>query len=66
MLKKYKYYSINVNIINRKGRLFKVRAVINNKSVFNLIHPLLINWRKLPNKKYKKAIPIQNGEGGLY
>ena len=43
MLKEYKYYSISVNLINRKGRLFKVRAVINNKSTFNLIHPLLIN-----------------------
>jgi len=43
MLKEYKYYFINVNIINGKGRLFKVKIVINNKSVFNLIHPLLIN-----------------------
>jgi len=43
MLKEYKYYFINVNIIDRRGRLFKVRAVINSKSTFNLIHPLLIN-----------------------
>jgi len=43
MLKEYKYYSISVNVINEKGRLFKVRVVINNKSAFNLIYPLLIN-----------------------
>jgi len=43
MLKEYKYYSINVNLINGKGRLFKVKVVINNKSVFNLIHLLLVN-----------------------
>jgi len=66
MLKKYKYYSVNVNITDGKGRLFKVRVVINNGSASNLIYPLLINWRKLPNKKYKKVIPIWNGEGGLY
>jgi len=58
MLKEYKYYSININLINRKGRLFKVRVVINNGSTSNLVHPLLVNWRKLPNKEYKKAIPI--------
>ena len=43
MLKEYKYYSININIINGKGRPFKTRVVINNKSASNLIHPLLIN-----------------------
>jgi len=43
MLKEYKYYSVNVNLIDRKGRLFKVKAVINNKSAFNLIHLLLVN-----------------------
>jgi len=43
MLKKYKYYSISVNLTDGKGRLFKVRAVINSKSAFNLVHPLLIN-----------------------
>jgi len=43
MLKEYKYYSVNVNIIDGKGRLFKVKAVINNRSVSNLVHPLLIN-----------------------
>jgi len=43
MLKEYKYYSVNINLINRKGRPFRVKAVINNKSAFNLIHPLLIN-----------------------
>ena len=58
MLKKYKHYFISINLINGKGRPFKIRVVINNKSAFNLIHPLLINRRKLFNKKYKKAIPI--------
>jgi len=43
MFKKYKYYSISVNIIDRRGRLFKVRVVINNRSVFNLVYLLLIN-----------------------
>jgi len=43
MLKKYKYYFININIINGKGRLFKVKIVINNKSASNLVHPLLVN-----------------------
>ena len=43
MLKKYKYYSVNINLINRKGRPFKVRVVINNRSASNLIHPLLVN-----------------------
>jgi len=58
MLKEYKYYSVNVNLINGKGRLFRVKIVINNGSAFNLMHPLLVNWRKLFNKEYKKAIPI--------
>jgi len=58
MLKEYKYYFININITDRRGRPFRVRVVINNKSVSNLIHPLLVNWRKLPNKEYKKAILI--------
>jgi len=43
MLKEYKYYFVNIDLTDRGGRLFKVRAVINNKSAFNLIHPLLIN-----------------------
>jgi len=43
MLKEYKYYSISVNIINGRGRLFKVRVVINSGSAFNLMYPLLIN-----------------------
>jgi len=43
MLKKYKYYSVNVNLTDGKGRPFKVKAVINNRSAFNLIHPLLVN-----------------------
>jgi len=43
MLKEYKYYSVNVGLINGKGRLFKVKVVINNGSAFNLIYPLLIN-----------------------
>jgi len=29
-IKEYKYYSVNVNIIDRRGRLFRVRAVINS------------------------------------
>jgi len=58
MFKKYKYYSVSVDIINGKGRLFKVKVVINSGSASNLIYPLLINWRKLPNKEYKKVIPI--------
>jgi len=49
MLKEYKYYSVNVNLIDRKGKLFRVRVVINNRSVFNLVYSLLVNWRKLPN-----------------
>jgi len=43
MLKEYKYYFISVNIIDKKGRPFRVRVMINNKSASNLIHPLLIN-----------------------
>jgi len=43
MLKKYKYYSININLTDKKGRLFKVKVIINNRSAFNLIYPLLIN-----------------------
>jgi len=66
MIKKHKYYSVSINIINGKGRLFKVKVVINNKSAFNLVHPLLVNWRKLPNEKYKEVILIQNKEGSLY
>jgi len=58
MLKEYKYYSINVNITDKRGRPFKVKAVINSGGAFNLIHPSLVNRRKLPNKEYKKAIPI--------
>jgi len=58
MLKKYKYYSISIDIIDRKGRPFRVKAVINSRSAFNLIYPLLVNRRKLLNKKYKKAILI--------
>jgi len=58
MLKEYKYYSISVNIIDRRGRPFRVKVVINNGSAFNLVHPLLVNWRKLPNKEYKEVILI--------
>jgi len=43
MLKEYKYYSVNINITDGKGRPFKVRVVINNRSVSNLVHPLLVN-----------------------
>jgi len=66
MLKEYKHYFISVNIIDGRGRLFRVKVVINNGSTFNLVHPLLVNWRKLPNEEYKEAIPIWNKEGGLY
>jgi len=58
MLKKYKYYSISVNIIDGKGRPFKVKVVINSKSASNLVHLLLVNWRKLLNKEYKEVILI--------
>ena len=43
MLKEYKYYSVSVNLINGRGRLFRVKVVINNGSAFNLIYPLLVN-----------------------
>jgi len=66
MLKKYKYYSVSVDIIDRKGRPFKAKVVINSGSAFNLIHPLLINRKKLLNEKYKEVIPIRNKEKGLY
>jgi len=66
MLKEYKYYSISVDITDKRGRLFKVKVVINNGSASNLIHPLLVNWRKLLNEEYKEVIPIRNREGGLY
>jgi len=58
MLKEYKYYSVSVNIIDGRGRLFRVRVVINNGSVFNLVHLLLVNRRKLLNEEYKEVIPI--------
>jgi len=66
MLKKHKYYSVSINLTDGRGRLFRVRAVINSGSVSNLIYPLLVNWRKLLNKEYKEAIPIWNNKGGLY
>jgi len=43
MLKEYKYYSVSINIIDKRGRLFRVKAVIDSGSASNLIHPLLIN-----------------------
>ena len=43
MLKEYKYYSVSVNLINRRGRPFKVKAVINSKSASNLVYLTLIN-----------------------
>ena len=43
MLKEYKHYSVNVNLTDRKGKLFKVKAIINNGSASNLVHPSLIN-----------------------
>jgi len=43
MLKEHKYYSVSVDIIDGKGRLFKVKAVINSGSTSNLVHLLLVN-----------------------
>jgi len=43
MLKEYKYYFININVIDGKRRPFRVRVVINNRSVSNLVHLLLVN-----------------------
>jgi len=43
MLKEYKYYFININLTDKRGRPFKVKVVINNGNTSNLIHPLLIN-----------------------
>jgi len=43
MLKKYKYYSISVNLIDGRERPFKVRVVINSGNTFNLVYPLLVN-----------------------
>jgi len=43
MLKEYKYYFVSVDIIDRRGRLFRVKAVINNGSAFNLVYSLLVN-----------------------
>jgi len=43
MQKEYKHYSVSVNLTDGKGRLFKVKAVINNESASNLMHVILIN-----------------------
>jgi len=43
ILKKYKYYFISIDITDRKGRLFKVKVIINSGNTSNLIHPLLVN-----------------------
>jgi len=43
MSKEYKYYSVSVNITDGKGKLFKVKVIINSGSVFNLVYPLLVN-----------------------
>jgi len=43
MLKEYKYYFININIIDRKGKLFKVKVVVNSGSTSNLVYLLLVN-----------------------
>jgi len=43
MLKEYKYYSVSVNITDGKGRLFKVRVIVDNGSAFNLVYLLLVN-----------------------
>jgi len=43
MLKEYKYYSISVNLTDKRGRPFKVKVIINSGSAFNLIYLLLVN-----------------------
>jgi len=43
MLKEYKYYSVNVDITDGKGRPFRVKVVINSRNTSNLMHPLLVN-----------------------
>jgi len=43
MIKEHKHYSVSVDITDRKGRLFRVKVVINNGSAFNLMYPLLVN-----------------------
>ena len=43
MLKEYKYYFISIDLIDGKGRPFRVKAVINNGSAFNLVHLSLVN-----------------------
>ena len=43
MLKEYKYYSISVNLTDKRGRPFKVKVTINSGSAFNLIYLLLVN-----------------------
>ena len=43
MLKEYKYYSVNINLINGRGKLFRVKIVINNGSASNLVYLLLVN-----------------------
>ena len=43
MLKEYKYYSVSINLIDRRGRPFRVKVVIDNRSAFNLIYLLLVN-----------------------
>ena len=43
MLKEYKYYSVSINIIDGKGKLFRVKTVINSGSASNLMHLLLVN-----------------------
>jgi len=58
MLKEYKHYSVSVDIIDRRGKLFKVRAVINSKSTFNLIHPLLITEGNSLIKSIKRLFPF--------
>jgi len=45
-------------MIDGRGRPFRVKVIINNGSVSNLVHPLLVNRRKLLNEEYKKAILI--------
>jgi len=43
MLKEYKYYSVSIDMIDRRGKPFRVKVVIDSGSASNLVHPLLVN-----------------------
>jgi len=49
MLKEYKYYFISIDLTDGRGKLFRVKVIIDSGSAFNLIHPSLVNRRKLFN-----------------